>query len=46
LQKIANINYDNELPTALLQRKYLIPLMMTVMPHRVSPRLVLSLVNK
>lgn len=46
LQKISNLNYDNEIPPALLHRKYLIPLMLLVMPHRVSPRFVLSLVNK
>jgi hypothetical protein len=45
LQKLANLNYDGELPVALLKRKHLIPLMILVMPHRVSPRFILSLVN-
>lgn len=37
--------YDNDIPPILLKRKFLIPLMVLAMPHRLTPRLVLSLLN-
>lgn len=45
LQTEANRSYDAELPDILLTRKYLIPLMILAMPHRLTPRLIMSLVN-
>jgi hypothetical protein len=41
----ATKSYDNEIPSILLKRKYLIPLMILAMPHRLTPKLIMSLVN-
>lgn len=46
LQNHASRSYDNEIPSILLSHKYLIPLMILAMPHRLTPKLVLSLVNQ
>lgn len=45
LQEEANSNYDNDIPPMLLKRKYLIPFMLLAMPHRLSPKFILSLTN-
>lgn len=45
LQAEANRSYGTELPEVLLTRKYLIPLMILAMPHRLTPRFVMSLVD-
>lgn len=45
LQEHAKKKYDNEMPQILVSRKYLIPLLVLAMPHRISPKLILSLVN-
>lgn len=45
LQKHASKSYDNEIPSILIKRKYLIPFMVLAMPHRLTPRLILSLIN-
>lgn len=37
--------YDNDIPPILLKRKYLIPFMIIAMPHRLTPKLILSLTN-
>ena len=42
----ATKSYDNEIPSVLLTRKYLIPFMIMAMPHRLTPKLILSLLNK
>ncbi|CAN5394650.1 hypothetical protein BH09PAT4_BH09PAT4_00010 [soil metagenome] len=42
----ATKSYDNDIPPILLKRKYLIPLMILAMPHRLTPKLILSLTNK
>lgn len=41
----ANTSYDNDIPTVLLKRKYLIPFMLIAMPHRLSPKFILALTN-
>ncbi len=46
LQKIANRSYDSDISEILLTRKHLIPFMILAMPHRLTPRLILSLTNK
>lgn len=46
LQNKVEASYDNEIPSVLLNRKYLIPFMIIAMPHRLTPKLILSLVNK
>lgn len=45
LQAHATKSYDSEIPPVLLKRKHLIPLMMLAMPHRLTPKLIMSLVN-
>ena len=45
LRNQASKSYDEEIPSILLKRKYLIPLMILAMPHRLTPRLIMSLVN-
>ncbi|QQS18326.1 hypothetical protein IPL68_06955 [Candidatus Saccharibacteria bacterium] len=46
LRAIATKSYDNDIPAILLKRKYLIPLWVLAMPHRLTPNVILSLVNK
>jgi hypothetical protein len=46
LKDQASRSYDNEIPSVLLNRKYLIPLMVLAMPHRLTPKMMLSLVNQ
>lgn len=45
LRNQASKSYDNEIPSILLKRKYLIPLMILAMPHRLTPKLIMSLFN-
>lgn len=42
----ATKSYDNEIPSILLNKKYLIPFMVMAMPHRLTPKLILCLLNK
>lgn len=46
LKSEAERSYDGDISPILLKRKYLIPLMMLVMPHRLTPKLILSLTNQ
>lgn len=46
LRADATKSYDNDIPPILLERKYLIPFMIIAMPHRLTPKLILSLTNK
>lgn len=41
----ATKSYDDDIPPILLKRKHLIPLMVLAMPHRLTPKLILSLLN-
>lgn len=45
LQGHANKNYDSEIPPLIIKRKYLVPLFVLAMPHRLSPKVILSLLN-
>lgn len=45
LQEEANLSYDNDIPKVLLKRKHLIPFMLIAMPHRLSPKLILTITN-
>lgn len=45
LKKEVNISYDSELPSLLTSRKELLPLLLLVMPHRLSPATVLPMLN-
>lgn len=42
----ANKNYDSDIPEELVKRRRLLPLFILVMPHRVSPPMILSIINK
>ena len=45
LRSQAAKSYNEEIPSILLKRKYLIPLMILAMPHRLTPKLIMSLAN-
>lgn len=45
LRSQASKSYNEEIPSILLKRKYLIPLMILAMPHRLTPKLIMSLAN-
>ena len=45
LRSQASKSYNEEIPSILLKRKYLVPLMILAMPHRLTPKLIMSLAN-